>query len=290
MIEESTVLLSSPWATHYYSLIEMAQEELFIAAPYIVGAPLRKTSAILKEKQRGNPLRVNVLTNLAIESLLAGSLDIEALLSLVNSVANVTVTYLPGLHAKIYIADSKAAVITSANLTNNGLSRNHEYGVLLHDPILVRQVRKNLTMYGALGSHISLDTLTALTLATQELQAIKQRVDTSTNARLKKAFQERTETAHLELLKARVEGKTTHGLLCDTVIYLLQRHGPLATADLHPLIQQIHPDVCDDTVDRIISGVHFGKKWKHYVRNAQQALKRQGVIGFDGRRWFHQPS
>jgi len=140
------------------------------------------------------------------------------------------------------------------------------------------------------NSKISLDTLTALTVATQELQAIKHRADTSINARLKKAFQERTETAHLELLKARVEGKTTHGLLCDTVIYLLQRHGPLATADLHPLIQQIHPDVCDDTIDRVIGGVHFGKKWKHYVRNAQQALKRQGMIGFDGRRWFHQSS
>jgi len=38
-------------------------------------------------------------------------------------------------------------------------------------------------------------------------------------------------------------------------------------------------------VDRIIGDVHFGKKWKHYVRNAQQYLKRHGEIEFDGERW-----
>ena len=33
-----------------------------------------------------------------------------------------------------------------------------------------------------------------------------------------------------------------------------------------------------DGVDRVIYGVHFGKKWKHHVRNAQQQLRRQGRI------------
>ena len=34
------------------------------------------------------------------------------------------------LHAKIYLFDNKKALITSANLTNNGLYHNFEYGVL----------------------------------------------------------------------------------------------------------------------------------------------------------------
>ncbi len=58
------------------------------------------------------------------------------------------------------------------------------------------------------------------------------------------------------------------------------------TIELHPLIQHIHPDLCDDSIDRVIEGVHFGKKWKHYVRNAQQALRRKGLIDFDGQRWI----
>jgi len=45
------------------------------------------------------------------------------------------------------------------------------------------------------------------------------------------------------------------------------------------------PDLCDDDVELVINGEHFGKKWKHQVRNAQQALKRVGRISFDGKRW-----
>ena len=59
----------------------------------------------------------------------------------------------------------------------------------------------------------------------------------------------------------------------------------MRTEELHPLVQLLHPDLCDDSVDRVIDGEHFGKKWKHYVRNAQQYLKRNGEIQFDGSRW-----
>ena len=41
-----------------------------------------------------------------------------------------------------------------------------------------------------------------------------------------------------------------------------------------------------DGVDRVIYGVHFGKKWKHHVRNAQQQLARQGrIVRQDDGRW-----
>ena len=62
--------------------------------------------------------------------------------------------------------------------------------------------------------------------------------------------------------------------------------GPMATSVLHPLISEIHPDLCDDTLDRVIDGRRYGKKWKHAVRTAQAHLKSRGVIGFDGRSWF----
>jgi hypothetical protein len=118
------------------------------------------------------------------------------------------------------------------------------------------------------------------------LKATRQEADKSIKTKLRAAFEQRTEAAKLELFKARARGKTTHGIFCDTVLYLLEREGPLRTGELHPLIQHIHPDLCDDTIDRVIDGVHFGKRWKHYVRNTQQALRRKGLIGFDGQRWF----
>jgi hypothetical protein len=36
--------------------------------------------------------------------------------------------------------------------------------------------------------------------------------------------------------------------------------------------------MCDDSIDRVIDGVHFGKKWKHMVRNTQQFLKSRREI------------
>jgi hypothetical protein len=58
---------------------------------------------------------------------------------------------------------------------------------------------------------------------------------------------------------------------------------------LHPLIQQLHPDICDDSIDRVIDGVHFGKRWKHHVRSAQSHLKADGKIRTDGERWHITP-
>jgi hypothetical protein len=52
----------------------------------------------------------------------------------------------------------------------------------------------------------------------------------------------------------------------------------------------MHPDICDDRIDRVIDGVNFGKKWKHHVRTAEQALKRAHKIEFDGERWYLAPS
>ncbi|MEK7270344.1 MAG: hypothetical protein AAB215_05290 [Planctomycetota bacterium] len=50
-------------------------------------------------------------------------------------------------------------------------------------------------------------------------------------------------------------------------------------------IQNIHPDICDDSIDRVIDGQHFGKKWKHFVRSAQQHLKQRGEIRLQNGRW-----
>jgi len=285
-VSTAVELLESPWASTFYNLVSMAEEELLVASPFISNVPLGKIIEIIEGKQSCDSVYVNIVTNLAVDSLLRGSTDVAALLHLVQSIPNSTITYLPSLHAKIYVIDTKAAVITSANLTNGGLTRNHEYGVLLRDPMLVSKVRIDLTRFASLGNEVSLDTLAALTQATQELKVTRRQADKSIKTKLRVAFEQRTEIAKLELFKARAKGKTTHGIFCDTVLYLLEREGPLGTVELHPLIQQIHPDLCDDTIDRVIDGVHFGKKWKHYVRNAQQALKRKGLIGFDDQRWF----
>lgn len=59
----------------------------------------------------------------------------------------------------------------------------------------------------------------------------------------------------------------------------------LSTPALHTQVQNIHPDICDDSIDRVVKGQHFGKRWKHYVRRAQEFLRDKGLIYRDNGIW-----
>jgi hypothetical protein len=176
------------------------------------------------------------------------------------------------------------AIVTSGNLTEPGLCRNVEYGVALAEEGLVKEVRSDFESYASLGAKVPIADVAALSTEMEELKALFQRAERSVRVRARRAFEEKLESTHLRLLRHRAKGKTTHAIFSDTIRFLLAK-GPLRTEQLHPLVQLLHPDLCDDSVDRVIDGVHFGKKWKHYVRNAQQYLKQHGEIRFEGGRW-----
>jgi phosphatidylserine/phosphatidylglycerophosphate/cardiolipin synthase-like enzyme len=44
------------------------------------------------------------------------------------------------LHAKIYMADRKEAIVTSANLTKGGTEGNYEGGIWVNDPIVLKEI------------------------------------------------------------------------------------------------------------------------------------------------------
>ena len=79
-------------------------------------------------------------------------------------------------------------------------------------------------------------------------------------------------------------GESTNAIFVRTILYLL-RNAALTTREMHPLIHNIHPDLCDDTIDRVINGIQFGKEWKHRVRGAQVVLRRKGLIELVDGRW-----
>ena len=138
--------------------------------------------------------------------------------------------------------------------------------------------------YASLGAKVSTEDAAALLTEMQDLKHLFQEAERSIRKKARRAFKEKLKFTHLQLLRHRARGKTTHAIFADTIRFLLAK-GPLRTNELNPLIQLLHPDLCDDSVDRVIEGVHFGKKWKHYVRTAQQHLKRRGEIQLDGARW-----
>lgn len=274
----SVDLLSGPWVGHLVDLVRSARRDLYLVSPFLRREPLELIAHTIDECPPVARPKVRIITNLRVNSLLDKSLDVAALSGFVDNVERSDVVHLPALHAKVYVADMHAAIITSANLTNGGLWRNREYGVSLQDAGAVRALRQDIHDFAALGNVVEKDLLAELTRETKKLGEAQVETTRSADQMARDRLKELLADTRTLVLQARARGKTTTGILVDTILYLLKRQGPLSTPDLHPMVQALHPDICDDTVDRVIDGVHFGKKWKHHVRNAQQQLRRQGKI------------
>ena len=279
-------LLSGPWDEQLLGLVRSAQHDLCLVSPFLRREPLEKVARTIDESPSRARPAVRIITNLREDSLLDRSLDIAALACFVDRVERSNVVHLPALHAKVYISDSREAIVTSANLTNGGLWRNLEYGVLLRDEEIVNALRNDMHDFAALGNVVEHSMLKALANETERLRAAKVVTDNSADRKSRERLISLLAETRTLVLKARARGKTTTGILADTILYLLQHQGSLTTQAMHPLVQALHPDICDDDVDRVIDGVHFGKKWKHHVRNAQQQLRRQGrIVRQDDGRW-----
>lgn len=277
-------LLRSPWDSQLAALLATSEASLLFASPFITRSAANWLGEQLTRVRSSATFQILCLTNFRVESVLSGSLELEGLVDLGRAFQRLKVIHLPALHAKVFIADCKCAIVTSGNLTHGGLKHNCEYGIAIKSPMLVQEIRHDFEGYAGLGAQLQLDEIDSLT---QELAGLRAEYQFHERKALKtvgKAFRNRLHKVEDRVLSIRARGNSNHAIFCNTIRYLLSK-GPLSTTELHPLIQQIHPDLCDDGIDRIINGVHFGKKWKHLVRNAQQALKRSGQISYDGTRW-----
>ena len=201
---------------------------------------------------------------------------------------SVEVSSLENLHAKVYITDSSRAVITSANLTGGGIFNNFEYGVLLEGGDIVSSMYDDLERYFTLGNLFDKPFLSKIADEVERIELPKKekRQDAAGLSKFLDLQKSHIEKINTDLLRNRVKGqRTVSGIFSNTVLYLLGKYGDLTTTQLHEYIQDMHPDICDDTIDRVINGQHFGKRWKHLVRGAQQHLKRQGRIVLEKDVW-----
>ncbi len=272
-------LLPSPCEAAFESVVGEARDNLLLCAPYVGKGPCDRVRRLADKCKT-----ITLLCDLSRDNLLTGSTDAAAIAALCQARPGVTVRFLPTLHAKSYIADDQSAIVSSANLTDSGLLRNLEYGVRVRDSAIVRRIRGDISAYGDLGSQVSVDDLVKLAAVAAELADIRRKAERSIRSQLRAEFDKRLEAATVEVLRVRAAGRAPHTIFGEAIRYLLAS-GPMTTVELHGRIQAIHPDLCDDTVDRVIDGKSFGKKWKHAVRTAQQYLKKHGVVEFDGVRW-----
>jgi len=271
--------VQSPLEEKLSQILKEAEDTLFIATPFIKDYGIK---VILDNATAGN---LRILTNLDLANIASLGFDIESLLKLWSKF-DVHISSLGKLHAKTYIADNKIAFLTSANLTRGGLRENYEYGIILRDREIVSIMISDMNKYFGLGNIFDRKTIEDIKNDIEEIRELRQKIEKSIELKnLNRFLKQKEDNLQTKFLRNRIKGKTINSIFAETIRYLLETKGPLSTEELHPFIQNIHPDICDDSIDRVIDGQHFGKKWKHLVRNAQQYLKRRGIIHLEGEKW-----
>lgn len=200
---------------------------------------------------------------------------------------NTSFVYLPKVHAKVYISNRSSAIVASANFTEGGQTKNFEYGVKISDPKIVQRIYNDIDAYKNLGAVVTPTQLKEIQVQVKTIKKAIQTEQTTLTQKVQLVSCELQKELEDNLIRVRVKQKSVNAIFSDTLLYLLSQK-PLSTEEMHTLIKDIHPDLCDDTLDRIIDGKHFGKLWKHQVRNAQVTLKKTGQVFYDkeARLWY----
>lgn len=124
-------LVERDWGRVFTEAIAADNSRLRIVCPFI------KVNAIRQLLSRVMPQRIEVITRFKLDDFAKGVSDIGALRTLLN--AGAKIRGVRNLHAKLYLFGDSQAVLTSANLTEKALTRNHEFGCLAGAPgILAR--------------------------------------------------------------------------------------------------------------------------------------------------------
>lgn len=119
-------LVSTDWKKVFQQALENSPNELRIICPFITdyGAHL-----ILEQ---GKPEKLKIITRFNLNDCYAGVSDLSALRRLLE--AGAIIRGVKGLHAKVYLFGNDRVIVTSANLTRFGFTKNQEFGIVSDDP------------------------------------------------------------------------------------------------------------------------------------------------------------
>jgi hypothetical protein len=126
-----------------FELIDSAWDKVIDRAVAAHSSELRVICPFIKRKVaerllRGKPFKsIRVLTRFHLRDFYEGVSDTEALRLFLESGAQIR--GVKNLHAKLYLFDRKKVVVTSANLTDRALLRNHEFGFAADEPKIIKR-------------------------------------------------------------------------------------------------------------------------------------------------------
>jgi len=120
-------VVSNPCQNTFINCISNSKKSIMLCAPFISKSIIKKVLGEVKDSN----VKMTVITRSHTPSFINGSSDIEAIEYLIDK--GIKVYNYQNLHAKVYVFDKKQALVTSSNLTYNGLNRNFEYGLMVDD-------------------------------------------------------------------------------------------------------------------------------------------------------------
>ena len=276
-VPKATQLLGPGWRADLAGVASRAHRSMIVAAPFIT-----YEAAVWLRRQLAADVELTALASIRADAVASVGLDMTALLHLAERSDETHVIALPNLHAKVFVADDEAAIVTSGNLTRSGLDTNIEYGVLLREPQLVRAIRSDMGAFAKLGQQVGPTELTQLVSLQADLRHAREKAEAEADAEsgARTRFREVMRHAKPRFVQAHIGNRSANAVFSDAILFVL-RKGPLTTDAINEQVRQLLPDLCDDSEELVINGERYGKAWKHRVRNAQQHLKRRGDVTSD---------
>ena len=266
--------LKNAWRNDLATVVKSARGSLLVAAPFI-----KYNEAVWLLEQARSGVEITTLSNINAESVGAAALDLKALLHLSGSSPRSKLISLPSLHAKVFIADEKCAVVTSGNLTRSGLDRNLEYGVQIQAPALVKTVRMDMLEFAQLGYSVDAGAIANLIPLETELRAAHTKLKNTAGSTAKRAMDETMRRVLPNFVAVQIGGRSAHAVFGEAIQFVLKR-GAQTTHEIQEEVRRLLPDICDDREYFAIKGVRYGKAWKRRFRHAQLHLKRKGVVRY----------
>ncbi len=147
-----------------FQLIDRGWDQVLGDAVATDSAELRVVCPFIKERtarrllSRRRPELIQVITRFHLGEMCDGVNDTAALRLLLEHGAQVR--GIKGLHAKLYLFGEERAIVTSANLTEAALLRNHEFGFVSSQPEVVQRCREYfVSLWKRAGNDLDLPTL-----------------------------------------------------------------------------------------------------------------------------------
>ena len=127
-------LIDRNWGVVLDQAVAADHSELRIICPFI------KRGTAERLLRSGRPHTIQVLTRFNLDDFCDGVSDLSALHLLLDNGAKVK--GIRNLHAKLYLFGQTRAIVTSANLTDAAMRRNHEFGFIAGETTIIQRCRE----------------------------------------------------------------------------------------------------------------------------------------------------